>query len=274
MTKASDPEPTDSMCMFGAMVQGLREQAGLSREEFGRLVRFSKHTVASVELGRRMPDMEFATAAGEALGQPELVQRVFEKVSRKRPGLAMWFQRWADLETEAICLYTYECRVVPGLLQTDAYACTLFEHRLPPLSDEGIQTKLEARKERQKLLLERPHTSFSFVLDEHLLLRQTGGPEVTRELLEHLLDLSARRNVEIQVLPMSMGVHPGVNGPIRLLETPENQWFAYAEGQRTGELVTDPEAISVLQMRYARLRAQALDSIESAELLKRLRGSL
>lgn len=274
MAKSSDPEPTDSMCMFGAMVQGLREQAGLSREEFGRIVRFSKHTVTSVELGRRMPDLEFATAAGEALGQPELVRRTFEKVSRKHPGLAVWFRRWAELEAEAICLCTYECRLVPGLLQTDAYTRILFEHRLPPLSDEEVETQWAARKERQKLLLERPHTSFSFVLDEHLLLRQTGGPEVTKELLEHLLDLSARRNIDIQVLPLSTGVHPGLNGPIVLMETPENQWFGYAEGQQTGELVSDPKTLSELQMRYARLRALALNGVDSRDLLKRLRGAL
>ncbi|WP_309093501.1 helix-turn-helix transcriptional regulator, partial [Streptomyces sp.] len=51
-----EPESSDSLRTFGAVVQGLREHAGLSREEFGELVRFSKHTVASVELGRRMPD--------------------------------------------------------------------------------------------------------------------------------------------------------------------------------------------------------------------------
>ena len=60
-----EPESSDSLRTFGAVVQGLREHAGLSREEFGELVRFSKHTVASVELGRRMPDPVFVERAEE-----------------------------------------------------------------------------------------------------------------------------------------------------------------------------------------------------------------
>jgi ribosome-binding protein aMBF1 (putative translation factor) len=64
-----EPESSDSLRTFGAVVQALREHAGLSREEFGERVRFSKHTVASVELGRRMPDPTFVERAEEVLGQ-------------------------------------------------------------------------------------------------------------------------------------------------------------------------------------------------------------
>ncbi|WTV64944.1 helix-turn-helix domain-containing protein [Streptomyces sp. NBC_00035] len=56
------------MRTFGAVVQALREHAGLSRSEFADIVRYSKHTVASVELGRRMPDEAFVERAEEATG--------------------------------------------------------------------------------------------------------------------------------------------------------------------------------------------------------------
>jgi hypothetical protein len=171
-------------------------------------------------------------------------------------------------------LHTYECRLIPGLLQTEAYARTLFEKRLPPLSDEDIEAQLAARLERQRLLTERPHTAFSFVLDEHLFTRRTGGADVTRELIEHVLRMGAHRNVEVQVLPLASGVHPGLDGPIRLLETPENRWFGYAEGQESAQFVPDPKTISVLQMRYAKLRSQAHTPEDSRGLLERMRGAL
>lgn len=125
-----EPESSDSLRTFGAVVQGLREYAGLSREEFGELVRFSKHTVASVELGRRMPDPEFVTRAEEALGMSGVLQKAAGRLERQ-PGLAAWFRRWALLEQVAITLYTYECRMIPGLLQTEAYARQLFVDELP-----------------------------------------------------------------------------------------------------------------------------------------------
>ena len=269
-----EPEPSDSLRTFGAFFQALREHAGLSREEFANLVRFSKHTVASVELGRRMPDMVRVERAEEVTGNTGALRKAFPKVARQQPGLATWFRRWALLETAAITLYTYECRLIPGLLQTAAYAQTLFTNQLPPLTDEQIEAQWAARAERQQLLRELPNTPFSFILEEQLFLRRTGGVEVTRELIDHVLEIAALRNVEIQVMPLVKEAHAGLAGPMQLLETPDNKWFAYCEGQRGGMFVTDSKEISVLQKRYARMRSQALTLEDSVSLLERMRGAL
>jgi transcriptional regulator with XRE-family HTH domain len=268
-----EPESSDSLRTFGAFLQALREHAGYSREEFGALVRFSKHTVASVEQGRRIPDADFVERAEGVLGNTGALRKAVRHIARQ-PGLASWFRRWARLESSAVTLYTYECRLIPGLLQTEAYARKLFDQRLPPLSDADIEAQLAARLERQRLLKERPHTAFSFVLDEHLFTRRTGGPVTTRELIDKVLEVGAQRNVEIQVLPTSVDVHPGLDGPIVLQETPENRWFAYNEGQETGQFIGDPKVVSVLQQRYVKLRSQALTSEDSMGLLERLRGAL
>ncbi|MEU0737919.1 Scr1 family TA system antitoxin-like transcriptional regulator [Streptomyces sp. NPDC006134] len=192
------------------MVQGLREHAGLSRKELGELVRYSKHTVASVELGRRMPDPAFVERAEEALGNTGALRRTSAHLARQ-PGLAAWFRQWARLEQVAITLYTYECRMVPGLLQTEAYV---------------------------------------------------------RAMAAEL------RNVEIQVMPLVRTSHSGLQGPIRLLETSANKWFAYDEGQESGQLLTDVKVVGVLQRRYARMRSQALTLQDSMTLLQRMRGDL
>lgn len=268
-----EPEHSDSLRTFGAFVQALREHAGLSREEFGGLVGLSKHTVTSIELGRRMPDPDFVERAEPLLGDTGALRNSVRHLSR-RPGLASWFRQWARKEESAISLHAYECRFIPGLLQTEVYARALFEERLPPLSDEEIDAQWTARSERQKLLNERPNTAFSFILDEHLFLRRTGGCEATSEQIDRVLEIRERRNIEIQVLPLVTGVHPGVNGPIQLLETPDNRWLAYAEGQGTGQLISDSKLISILKMRYAKLRSQALTPEESRSLLVRLRGEL
>lgn len=271
--RVGEPESSDSMRTFGAVVQALREYHGLSREEFGRLVGYSKHTVASVELGRRMPDVGFVEAAERVLGNTGALRKAAECLERQ-PGLAAWFRRWAGLEKQAITLYTYECRMIPGLLQTEAYARTLFTQQLPPLDDDQIEAQWAARADRQQLLRNRANTAFGFILEEHLFRRRTGGRDVTRELIDHVLDLAELRNVEVQVMPTMRESHAGLDGAMQLLENPDNKWFAYCEGQRGGLLVSDPKEVSILQRRYARMRSQAHTLEDSRSLLQRMRGDL
>ncbi|MEU1530212.1 helix-turn-helix domain-containing protein [Streptomyces fagopyri] len=268
-----EPESSDSLRTFGAVVQALREHAGLSREEFGEQVRFSRHTVASMELGRRMPDPTFVERAEDVLGNTGALRKAAGHLAR-RPGLAAWFRQWARLEATAITLYTYECRLIPGLLQTEAYARTLFTNQLPPLDDAQIEAQWVARGERQQLLRERPNTAFGFILEEGVLLRRTGGAEITRGIVDHVLEIAGLRNVEIQVMPQVRETHAGLDGPMQLLETPENRWFAYCEGQESGQLIADPKVVSMLQMRYARMRSQALTLEDSLSRLQRMRGDL
>jgi hypothetical protein len=197
-----------------------------------------------------------------------------ERHLARQPGLAAWFRRWAKLEAVAITLCTYESRMIPGLLQTKGYARALSADALPPLDDAQIEERWTARAERQQLLRERPNTAFSFILEEHLFLRRTGGADITRELIDHVLEIAKLRNVEIQIMPLVQESHAGLAGPIQLLETPENAWFAYIEGQESGQLITDRKVVSVLQSRYARMRSQALTPTDSTSLLQRMRGDL
>lgn len=185
--------------------------------------------------------------------------------------MASWFRRWAQLEQEALNLYTYECRLIPGLLQTEAYARALFASRVPLLSDQELEEQVAARLERQRLLRERPNTDFSFIIEEYVIRR--GGAEATRGLIEHALETTSPRNIQLQIMPLTQGMHPGLDGPIQLLESPDNRWFGYCEGQESGQFVADPKVTSTLQMRYAKLRSQALTPEDSVRLLERLRGA-
>ncbi|WP_086755822.1 helix-turn-helix domain-containing protein [Streptomyces griseiscabiei] len=268
-----EPESSDSMKAFGAVVQALREHAGLSREEFGARVHLSKHSVASIELGRRLADQRFVELAEEATGNTGAVRGAFRHMARQ-PGLAAWFRTWARLEREAVYLATYECRLVPGLLQSEGYARAVFSNSIPPLSDEQLEAQAAARMERQKMLRDRPNTSFSFVMDEHVVRRRLGGGEVLRGLLDHMLEHARLRNVEIQIMPLECQVHAGLDGPVALLETPDGRHLAYAEGQETGRLIADGKEAAILHRRYATLRAQALSPLDSVSLLERIRGAL
>ncbi|MFC4465166.1 DUF5753 domain-containing protein [Streptomyces xiangluensis] len=245
----------------------------MSREEFGALVHLSKHSVESIELGRRLADERFVGLAEGALGNTGALRRAFRHMARQ-PGLAAWFRMWARLEREAVVLDTYECRLVPGLLQTEAYVRALYDNEIPPLSDEQMEAQLVARVERQRLLRERPNTSFSFIVEEAVLRRRIGGAEVTREQYDHILEVTAPRNIHFQIMPLECTHHACLAGPVRLLVTPDGNPYAYCEGQENGRLICDPKEVIRFQQRYATLRSQALNPEDSLGLLQRLRGAL
>ncbi|MFE5370195.1 helix-turn-helix domain-containing protein [Streptomyces mirabilis] len=269
----NEPEPSDSLKTFGLVHKACRKRAGLTQEEFAPLVGYQPSTVASIEQGRRLPPRAYVERAEEVLDAFGVL-RAAAKYATRQPGLASWFREWAELEEQAISLYTFENRLVPGLLQTEGYARTLFNERVPVLTDAQIEAQIAARADRQRLLVERPNTAFSFIVEEYVVQRGTGGSEVTRGLIDSILTVTELRNVEIQLMPMTCAVHSGLDGPIRLSQTPQNEWFGYCEGQESGQLVASPKTISVLQMRYAKLRSQALSPNDSRSLLERMRGAL
>jgi hypothetical protein len=117
-------------------------------------------------------------------------------------GLAAWSREWARLERTAVSLCTYECRLVPGLLQSEEYAWAVFGGTIPVVTDERLETLLAARAERQRMLVERPTTLFSFIVEEHVFRRRFGDAEAMRRMLDHVLELTSRRNVTLQVVPL------------------------------------------------------------------------
>ncbi|MFI2737536.1 helix-turn-helix domain-containing protein [Streptomyces sp. NPDC018711] len=273
LPKGSEPETSESLRAFGEVVKAFRKRAGLTQEQFAPMVGYSVPMIASIEQGRRLPSKRFVDRSEEVLDAFGVIKAAAKHLTRKA-GLAKWFEEWADLEPLAVTLYTFENRLVPGLLQTSAYARTLFEEQIPAMGDDKIESNLIRRMERTRILTERPETIFSFIIEEHVLRRQVAGPEVMREQIDHILALGERRNIDIQVMPQSRGHHAGLDGPLYLLETEENAWYAYCEGQETGQLISDPKVVSILQQRYARMRTQALSVEASVGLLREIRGAL
>lgn len=271
-SSSKEPEPSDGLKTFGAVLKSFRKRAGHTQESLAPEIGCSAHFLASVEQGRRLPPQGFVDRCEAALDAFGTLRLASHQLSRQK-GLASWFRQWAALEQEASTLFTYECRLIPGLLQTEAYARTLFVNQLPPLGDDQIEAQLAVRMERQRLLAERPNTAYSFILEEHLFLRRMGGPSVTRELVAHVLDVAERRNVKVQIMPVVREDHAGLDGPIRLLETPGSEWFAYSEGQESGQFISEAKVVSMLQLRYATMRSQALSMEASVGLLEQLRGA-
>ena len=271
----SEPELSDSLKTFGAVLKALRDEARLTQEQFAPLVQYSTAYIAKIEQGKRFPPKDLLDRSEDVLGA--VAARVLAAAARsltRKVGLASWFRQWAGIEEEAITLYAYECRAIPGLLQPEAYIRAIFDRRLAPLSGDQIEQQVAARLERQQLMTERPNTAFSFIIEQALLERHMGGPEVVRQLLDHLLEQSVRRNVDIQVMPLRQYDHAGIDGLMYLAETQQHEWVGYSEGQQSSILITSPKDVSAMLQRYGKLRSQALGREATVSLLEQMRGAL
>ncbi|MEV8566038.1 helix-turn-helix transcriptional regulator [Streptomyces sp. NPDC051322] len=271
----SEPEMSDSLKTFGAVLKVLRDEARLTQEEFAPRVQYSAHYIAKIEQGKRFPPRELIERSEAVLGPTagRVLKAAAQSLTRKA-GLASWFRQWAGIEEEAVSLYAYECRAIPGLLQPEPYVRAIFERRVPPIAEDELEREVGLRLDRQQLFAQRPSTTFSFVIEQTLLERHVGGRGVTAEVIDHLLQVGSRRNVEVQLMPICQEDHAGVDGQMYLAETPDLRWIGYTEGQRSSNLITAPKDVSVLLQRYGKLRSQALDCGATVSLLKQMRGAL
>ncbi|SCK46857.1 helix-turn-helix transcriptional regulator [Streptomyces sp. WMMB 322] len=261
-----------TMRMFGSQLRLWRTRARCSREQLADEAGYALETVASVEKGRRMPAPDLVETAETLFDAGGMLRDAASKIVRSK--YPDWFEEYAQYEAEAASLDVYENRVFPGLLQTEAYARAVFESNWPPLDDEEIERRIEARLERQAVLARKPPLAMSVIVEQALLQRCFGGVETMRGQIQRLLECSERRTLTLQVMPTERVPTGATAGPMYLLETAECQRVAYFEGPRGSFLITNPSDVSELNQAYGILRAQALSPEESAGLLKQRLGDL
>ncbi|MYS43811.1 helix-turn-helix domain-containing protein [Streptomyces sp. SID5998] len=269
--REQDYEPDSGFLhIFGQQLKLFRERAGLSRSEFGGKVGYSASTIASFEQGRRISPPKFIDQADELLDAGGVLKAGKEGVARAQ--YPAFFRDAARLEAEAVELHVYANQVVPGLLQTDAYARAVFTMRRPLLAEETIEQRVAARLARQEIFSRQPLPVISFVIEESVLRRPLGGLTVMRGQLEQLLLHAGMRNVELQVMPITLEEHAALAGPFTLIETKEGRRMAYVEAQTDSRLYTERQAVRRLEEQYGILRAQALNPRKSLIFIEKLLG--
>jgi transcriptional regulator with XRE-family HTH domain len=269
-TKEEGSDLPGAWSAYGRLLQYLRKRAGLNQQALGEAIGYSLEQVASVEQGRRPAKAAFTAAAERVLEARGVLEVLQDEVDRAK--LPRFFRNFALIEAEVVSRFDYEPLLVPGLLQTEAYARAVFAGHCPPLSEEIIDQHAEARLSRQKLLARVPLAELSFIISEEALRDPVGSPEVMRAQWQRLLDVAALRNVEVQVMPALRGFHPGKNGPFVVVETHERKHLGYFESQGVGCVVSEPAEVSTFALRYGKLRSQALNVEESARLIERMVG--
>jgi hypothetical protein len=160
---------------------------------------------------------------------------------------------------------------MPGLLQTEEYIRAIHRRAHQGLSSGEIDRLVAVRLTCQEILTrsERP-LKLNAIVNEAVLRRVVGGPDVTRAQLAHLADAAQQPNIKIQVVPFSAGTHPGMNGPFIVLRFPEGtvQPIVYLENLASAEVTNRAEDVEKYEDAFDDLTASALDHERSLHLIE------
>lgn len=267
MPGPKDLDPSSSpRALLGAELRHAREKAGLSQEELGLRLFVSGSFIGQLEAGTRRIQREYARLLDEVLGTEDFFQRNCGAAAKSK--YPEHFAEAAEAEAVAKAIREYAPMLIPGLLQTPAYARALCVAHQPTAPEEQIDELISARMERAKLLTDPTKPLLRVVLDEAALRRMTGGPAVMAEALRHVVDLARRRRIIVQVVPFREGAHTLMGGAIKLMTFDDAPPLVYFEGPGTGRLEDDPSTVNRYELAYDLLGATALSPQESLALIE------
>ncbi|QLE75989.1 helix-turn-helix domain-containing protein [Streptomyces rectiverticillatus] len=256
--------------LCGNQVKLWRMGAGVTREELGREAGYGEETVKSMEQGRRKPTPRLLEVADQMCGARGKLIAAGDYLQPDR--VVPYAREYVMYEAEAIALHSYEPLLIPGLLQTEETMRALFNGHWPPMADSAVEELVQTRLARQELL-KKTTTAFTFAIGEPALRNTLGCPEAHKRQLLHLLEAATQRNVVIQVLFFDR-VHPGLDGPFVLVETPQHEHFTYEEGQTSSTFHSNAEKVSAVVKRHAMIAQCALSPEETERFIKELAEEL
>lgn len=219
--------PTLRRRELAARLRALRLERGLTVDQVAEQLLCSPSKVSRMETGQRGATLrDVRDLCGiYGLTDPSQVEYLMGLV-REAKQQAWWqsydldyYATYVGLEQAAVTLCYYQSSIVPGLLQTAGYARGLHEGSMPAeFTPERAGELIEVRIRRQQVLNREPPLELRVVLDEAVLHRVVGGPDVMAEQLTHFVAIAKRPNVTLQVIPFSAGAHPAMENMFTIIE--------------------------------------------------------
>ncbi|MFE0020935.1 Scr1 family TA system antitoxin-like transcriptional regulator [Amycolatopsis sp. NPDC059021] len=278
--------------LLGHEIAHMIEVAGISQADAADLIETSQARISSlIQGGGSISPGDLVLLAGKLGFTDEGYQESLRDLRRDAHKRGFWttghnrayaeeIRLRIDLEKHADQLRVLEVEVVPGLLQCEAYVRAQHEDA-PALSDVTLEDRITARLARQDILDKDEPPILQFVLSESCIRRVWGDADVMREQIDHLIKLSNRRNIHLQLMPFDQPLgrrspvasrftlmrvpSPGVAGPLEL---------AYIEGEAEIRYLDDKKALKAYEAAWARLTNAALKFEETRKFLREVSRDL
>ena len=278
--------PSVRRLILGSQLRRLREQSGISCAEAGYSIRGSASKISRMETGRisfKERDVDdLLTLYG--LNEPEERAQLMSLVAQtKQTGwwhrynerMPKWFEDYVGLEEAAARIQSWELQFIPGLLQTEDYARMAIVHGHPRAAEETIESMVDLRMRRQRILGGTHPPRLWMVIDESVLHRTLGSAAMLKKQVDRLLELTDLSHISLQVVPFAKSgyVAEGAFSILRFAET-ELPDIAYIE-HLTGALYLERlDEIEVYGRAFDRLVVDAETPRGSRQFLEKIRADL
>ncbi|MER5559804.1 helix-turn-helix domain-containing protein [Streptomyces sp. NPDC001251] len=269
---------------LGEELRKLRDATGLTSGAAAALVGWHQSKVSRIETGRSGVKPADVTRLLDAygVGDPQLRSLLEALADSAGGGGVDWahayrgllppqYRDFISLESQARSARTLETSVVPGLLQTPAYARAVTRAALGGLPPDKLDSLVEVRIARQEVLRGDAPLMLNAVLDEAVVRRWVGGRAAMREQLRHLLDMAALPHVRLQVIPFQHGGYVGLSGPFIMFSFPAiSDLDVVVIDHLTSSLYLERrEDLEAYSAAFQTVQALALSSTESMDLIAR-----
>ncbi|MFJ9926319.1 helix-turn-helix domain-containing protein [Streptomyces misionensis] len=253
---------------YAEELRRLRVARGLSLRELADLVGWDASLFGKLETGSSLGGPEVAEALDQFYGTPGLLLAMWEMALGDPTQFKEKYRRYIALEAEASSLWHFGVSVLPGLLQTEAYAYEVLA--LGGAKGKELEQQVAARTGRRVLLSGDNAPPFRAIIAEAVLRTPLRDAAAWREQLDYLLEVSEHPNITLQVLPSRAGLHGLVGTDVMFLRLPNGVTVAYAENAHRGELIEENAAVERLQRAYDAMRDEALSPAESRKFILRM----
>jgi transcriptional regulator with XRE-family HTH domain len=272
----ADNSPTMRMRQLGMELQRLRVAAGKSQQEAAAFIDVTDTAVSKMENGARRVGVAYVKALCQLYDADPALAALLERLARESRergwwadyggSVPHWFSDFLGMETVASEVWTYESEPFPGLLQAEEYVRAVVSTRT------DAERFIKLRASRQKRLFDENPLILRAVLNEAVLCRVVGGPDVMRSQIRHMIEMAQLPNVTVQVLPFSVGFHPAMTGSFTALRFPETPVMntVYVQIKGGAIYVEKPPDVDRYTASFERLTELALDEQETIEFLQRM----
>ncbi|MCT2589946.1 helix-turn-helix transcriptional regulator [Streptomyces sp. N2-109] len=250
---------------YGEWLKAQRETTGLTQQELADAVIMTRSHISHIEAGRRVPSKEDARRLDKALNTGDVLSSFLPQTDAV---VADYFETARLLEQQATVIREFALSFVPGILQTEPYARAVLRVGFPPLSEEERDRLVVTRLERSKILSAPVQPVVWALLDEAVLRRPAGGPEVMAAQITHLVRLVEDERVRVHVVPFGLGIHPLMQSMLTLMWFEDQPPVAYSEGLQIGKIHDAPATVERLRGAYDLALGDALPLNESLALMQ------
>ncbi|MBB5117913.1 transcriptional regulator with XRE-family HTH domain [Streptomyces eurocidicus] len=270
--------PTARQLRLGAELRKLRERAGLSSTEAGRLLGTNQAQISNIEASRFGVSAERlqALARNYSCADQALIDALIAMAGERKRG---WWEEYreilpaglldlAEMEHHAVALRTAFISHLPGLLQTPEHAREIFRQGVPPLAPPEVEHRVSHRVKRQAVLYRDTPTPYTAIVHEAALRMRFGGPATACRQLEHIVDMSRHKHIRVLVIPFEAGSFPGSGQSISYAVGPVPQLDTVQLDTEHGSELLDAEAqLERYRTVLDRMESVALDDDASRDII-------